>query len=136
MKVKLWLYRIGLYFVLSHYKRQIQKKDFVKIVNRYSRLEGEPVKPNERQLKLALALKHQMDLFVSRMPKRFVCYEQALTVLFAARLFRFPVVMHYGVRKLEGALLAHAWTVSGKYVISGEDAHEAFHVIYSMEVKV
>ena len=136
MKVKLWCYRIGLYLVLSHYKRQIQKKNFAEILNRYSRLDGEPVKPNEMQLRQALALKHQMNLFVSRMPKRFVCYEQALTVLFAARLFRFPVVMHYGVRKSEGALLAHAWTVSGTHVISGEDEHEVFHVIYSMEVKV
>lgn len=62
-----------------------------------------------------------------------VCFEQSLTVLLLARLFRMPGSIYFGINKSDhGKMIAHAWTRIGQYWVTGDALKDSFTVVYKV----
>lgn len=56
-----------------------------------------------------------------RTPWRSLCFPQALACAVQLRLARIPHAVDFGLRRHDGALLAHAWVTVGDDVVLGGD---------------
>ncbi len=66
---------------------------------------------------------------------RVKCYEQAIVALLIARMKRIPMRVDFGLKTIDGKVVAHAWTrANGKIVTGGKSMEgfvSVFHRVYN-----
>jgi Transglutaminase-like superfamily len=68
----------------------------------------------------AIRLRDSIGRAANILPFRRDCYPQALAAVLLCRMMSVPVAMHLGVKLSdEGAMEAHAWSLSGRVGITG-----------------
>src|SRR4051794_9385552 len=67
---------------------------------------------------------HVVEAAARNAPWRSDCYPQALTARTFLAVRRIPHVVSFGVRRDEGALIAHAWVHAGDVAVTGGDGRE------------
>ena len=78
-------------------------------------------------------IRHSITRFRKLLFWQPVCFEQSLTVLLLARLFKMPGCIYFGINKSDhGKMKAHAWTQIGRYWVSGEAIKDSFTVVYKV----
>lgn len=90
----------------------------------------EMVEVDERKVKM---IRHSITRFRKLLFWQPVCFEQSLTVLLLARLFRMPGCIYFGINKSDhGNMMAHAWTRIGRYWVTGDALKDSFTVVYKV----
>ena len=80
--------------------------------------EGVPPDPSE-QLKRISAVRWAVAAGARRVPWRAKCIEQGFAAQWMLRRRAVPAVLHYGVAKRDGHLVAHVWVRSGPNDVVG-----------------
>lgn len=75
---------------------------------------------NPQQIKLAV------ERAARHVPFKAVCLQQAFAAFVMLRRHGLPATVHLGVRRQEGGLRAHAWSVSGNTSMTGTELASAF----------
>lgn len=119
--------------ILGVNKILIRLLPFKKIVSLYSNGFSDDIGSisNNDQLK-SIMIRNRLERAINASKHKFVCYEQALTVLFLAKVHRVPVTMVYAIKREDDTIKAHAWTCSGDTYISGYMSMEGYQPIYQI----
>ncbi len=105
---------------------------FNKLIHLYSNTtqDIEMAEVDAHQVKL---IRHSITHFSKLLFWPSVCFEQSLTVLQLARLFRMPGCIYFGINKSDhGKITAHAWTRIGQHWITGDALKDSFTVVYKV----
>lgn len=114
-------------------KTLIQLLPFKKIVSFYSNTSTNEAGSisNYDQVK-CIMIRKRLERALQASKHNFVCYEQALTVLFLAKVHRVSVSMFYAIKREDDKIKAHAWTCSGDTYICGDMSMEGYKPIYQI----
>ena len=91
---------------------------FRRIAARARLPEGEPADPDE-QLRSIRAISWAVAASARRVPWRAKCIEQGFAAQWMLRRRAVPAVLHYGVARRDGELVAHVWVRSGTRDVIG-----------------
>jgi hypothetical protein len=72
---------------------------------------------------------HAIYLVSRNTPWQSNCFTQALAGHLMLRRRRTAGTLYLGVRKIEGALTAHAWLRNGDLIVTGRNGHDLYTVI-------
>ena len=86
------------------------------------RIDPEPLPPaTPRQSRRAHTIGQAVERAARHTPWRSDCYPQALSAHLQMRLVRVPHTVSFGLRRVDGALTAHAWVDAADQTITGGD---------------
>ena len=86
------------------------------------RNDPEPLPPaTPRQSRRALLIGQAVERAARHTPWRSDCYPQALSAHLQMRLARVPHTVSFGLRRVDGALTAHAWVDAAEQTVTGGD---------------
>lgn len=74
-----------------------------------------------RQTRRAHTIGQAVERAARHTPWRSDCYPQALSAHLQMRLARVPHTVSFGLRRVDGALTAHAWVDAAEHTVTGGD---------------
>jgi len=98
---------------------------FRRVAAHARRLEGEPAGRAE-QLRAIGEVRWAVLAVARRVPWRAKCLEQGFAAQWMLRRRAVPAVLHYGVARKDGGLIAHAWVRAGSVDVVGCENHADF----------
>lgn len=105
---------------------------FKKLIHLFTNAEQDLEMP-EVDEHIVKMIRHSITRFRKLLFWPSVCFEQSLTVLLLARLFRMPGCIYFGINKSDhDKMIAHAWTRIGQYWVTGDALKDSFTVVYKV----
>lgn len=130
-RVKQFVILLGIGVIMHYWKYKINSESFQTIEQRLVKTTCKSKEDVTYILVRIHAIKYYINRYIRHNKKRFLCYEQALTVMTLSKFLCLPVVMHYGIKKEIDSLSAHAWTQYKDVIISGESTYQEYTIVYT-----
>lgn len=114
-------------------KMLIKLLSFEKLVKLYSNSEKKSTFCEAKAIAEIKLIFRSFHFVLKYLPWKPKCFEQSLTVLNMARIYKIPSEIYFGIRKDElQVMYAHAWSKLLSYDISGFQSKNDFTVVYKI----
>jgi Transglutaminase-like superfamily len=85
--------------------------------------------PTLDDLRIARAIGWAVSRVSRTRPLKTVCLGQAISAHLMLKKRRIPSTVYLGVAYEDSKMIAHAWVVTGDFIVTGEAGHERFTVV-------